>query len=113
MSVCHGNGDTHCCYVNGNVCQFLIQDATPSRRWSCGLFVELEDWALVHTDPRYLESVRPHWIESGTPDCGDWVGPGCCYDSTVDDPRVRATYLQACARAGTPVQIRRFWGVER
>lgn len=75
--------------------------------------VELQDWDLVHADPRYLESVRPHWIVAGTPDCGDWLGPGCCYGNSVDDPDVVASYVEACARIGTPVTIRRQWGVER
>ncbi len=112
MSVCHGNGDDHCCYVNGEVCRFLVENATPSRRWSCGLVVELQDWSLVHSDPRYLEFVRPHWIVAGTPDCGDWVGPGCCYGSSVDDPTVVEAHVQASLRQGTPVSVRRQWGVE-
>jgi len=113
MSVCHGNGRDHCCYVNGQPCKFLVENATPERRWSCSLFVELGDWDAVHKDERYLSDVRPDWVAAGTPDCGDWVGPGCCFGGSIDDPTVRATYVMACARLGTPVSVRRMWGVER
>lgn len=111
MSKCHGNGSDHCCYVNGVKCPYLVEDSAGPRRWSCGLYVELGDWDLVHADQRYLNDVRPHWLQSGTPDCGDWIGPGCCFGGSVDDPAVRATYVAACGRKGTPVVVRRFWGL--
>lgn len=75
---CHGNGVDHCCYWGGappgpgpnattvdGVCPFLAKNAVGTgRRWSCGLFNELHDWTLVHTDPRYLAVVQPLWRNS-------------------------------------------------
>jgi hypothetical protein len=75
---CQGNGEDHCCYLNGGPCHFLEENTVPGRRWSCGLRRELGDWQLVHVDPRYLETVKPRWM--GTPlepyDCGEWPAPG-------------------------------------
>lgn len=51
------------------------------RRWTCGLYRELGDWDQVHSDPRYLEIVKPVWEEHGVKDCGDF-GPEetqCCW----------------------------------
>lgn len=112
FDVCHGNDDTHCCYVNGEVCPFLEENTVEGRRWACGLYRELGDWNLVHTDQRYLETVQVHWIPTGTPDCGNWFGPGCCFNTTINDEGVRETYEVSAAREGTPVEIRQFWGVE-
>lgn len=71
---CHGNGPDHCCYVNGQVCPFLEENTVPGRRWACGLYRQLGDWNLVHTDPRYLAVVKPVWDEFGVADCGDFKG---------------------------------------
>jgi hypothetical protein len=78
---CHGNGDTHCCYVAGQVCRFLEENTVPGRRWACGLRRTLGSWAAVHADAGYQEHVQPHWDAAGITSCGAW-GPGtgqCCY----------------------------------
>jgi hypothetical protein len=105
MGICHGNGPTHCCYVNGIECQYLVKDIN-SRKWSCGLLVQYGDWDSVHSSEPYLDNVRPHWVANGTPDCGTWIGPGCCFGATLDDPAVAATYVDAVDRPGTPVEVR-------
>lgn len=107
MNTCHGNNEEHCCYVNGVPCSFLEENTIEGRRWACGLYRQHGDWDLVHQDQRYLENVRPFWIECGTPDCGKWFGPGCCFETTIDD--IRTTYEEAALREGTPVEIRRIW----
>lgn len=100
MSICHGNGADHCCYVNGAVCPFLEVDTVPGRKWACGLLRELGDWDKVHNDPRYLEHVRPVWYAAGVDDCGDFMGarsagryrgditPQCCYKEGANPPVV-------------------------
>lgn len=108
MSVCHGNGPTHCCYVNNVECQYLVKD-TGGRKWSCGLLLQYGDWASVHASQPYLTNVQPNWIAAGTPDCGTWIGPGCCFGGSIDDPSIRRTYVDACKRPGTPVEIRRVY----
>jgi hypothetical protein len=70
---CHGNGDTHCCYVAGEVCEFLEEATVPGRRWACGLRRELGDWQRVHADPRY-QPIHEHWLSVGAQDCGDFRG---------------------------------------
>lgn len=73
--VCHGNGEDHCCYVDGKVCPFLEENTVSGRRWACGLLRELGTWTAVHGDERYLAEVRPAWDRNGVQDCGDWRGP--------------------------------------
>jgi hypothetical protein len=86
-SDCHGNGADHCCYFHGP-CPFLETDTVSGRHWVCGLRRELGSWDLVHTDPRYLTTVKPVWIENGVDDCGEFRGTGrlqCCF---ADDHEV-------------------------
>lgn len=109
MSACHGNNENHCCYVNGEVCQFLGENIVSGRRWACSLYVELGDWDLVHQDPRYVTVVQSNWIANGTPDCGTWVGPGCCFGGSVEDPVIRETYISAVSRPGTPEEVKDLW----
>jgi hypothetical protein len=56
-------------------CSFLRENEG-GRRWACALMLEHGDWALVHADQRYLDTVRPYWEQRGTVDCGDWPQPG-------------------------------------
>lgn len=86
---CHGNGDSHCCYVNGKTCIFLQENTVEGRRWACGLYVELGDWNTVINDNRYIANIRPAWVQielsnnlsENSFNCHPW-GPGtnqCCY----------------------------------
>lgn len=73
---CDGRGDrdgNHCCYVDGQVCEFLEENTVPGRHWVCGLRRELGDWDLVHADPRY-QPIHEIWVRTGTQDCGDFKG---------------------------------------
>ena len=78
--ICNGRGDggSHCCYLEGEVCKYLIYQGDTPR---CGLRVEHGSWDAVHNDPRYLKDVKPVWIRTGTQDCGDWGinPPRCCF----------------------------------
>lgn len=77
---CHGNGDNHCCYVAGAVCDYLEENSIPGRRWTCGLLRELGSWDQVHADPRY-QPIQAEWDKVGIESCGAW-GPGtgqCCF----------------------------------
>ena len=80
MSICNGIGPhgDHCCYLEGKVCQHLIQLDGMNR---CGLRVELGSWGKVHTDPRYLQDVKPILIRRNVVDCGDYGidPPRCCF----------------------------------
>jgi len=109
---CHGNApDSPCCYIPVGVdvlCKFVTK--VPGRKAGCGLYVELGSWEAVHTDQRYLECVQPFWIEHGVPDCGDWVGPGCCYGPDPT-PESDVAYRKAAERPGTPVEIKRVRGL--
>jgi hypothetical protein len=75
MALCQGNTAEHCCWVGGQVCRFLEVDTTPGRHWVCGLRRQLGSWEAVHSDPGYLEHVKPAWKGTNIPDCGDWPGP--------------------------------------
>lgn len=89
MSTCHGNGTNHCCYVNGQPCQYLQENTVEGRRWACGLYVELQNWDAVIADERYQTNLRPAWqiveqangLAPNSFNCHPW-GPGtnqCCY----------------------------------
>jgi hypothetical protein len=91
---CHGNVPEHCCWIEGEVCQFLEEDTVPGRHWVCGLRRELGDWALVHADPRY-QPIHEVWARLGTSDCGDFRGAiqpdgstvgQCCYWGHIFGP---------------------------
>lgn len=80
-TVCHGNGDDHCCFLYGEPCMFLGENIVEGRRWACTLLVELGSWEAVHTDTRYKTLVEPVIHSFGVESCGGW-GPGtgqCCY----------------------------------
>lgn len=84
MSICTGagnvNGD-HCCYVNGEACQYLEMNTIPGRKWVCGLYRTLGSWDAVHEDEGYKANVQSVWDQVGIESCGAW-GPGtnqCCY----------------------------------
>ncbi len=69
---CQGTARDHCCWVDGEVCRFLVIDGDTI---ACGLRLRLGSWAAVHADAGYLAHVRPTWDEIGMADCGDWQPP--------------------------------------
>lgn len=83
---CHGNGDDHCCYVDGQVCPHLSENdprATDGRRWSCGLLLTVQEQFPRHDMTRLWERVRRHplfeqiaqvWAARGVTFCGDFLG---------------------------------------
>lgn len=76
MALCDRTTSDHCCWLRGKECRFLEKDVG-GVRWTCGLRRELGSWDRVHTDPRYLEHVRPFWVSFRPElDCGTWPGPG-------------------------------------
>ena len=83
--VCDGMGGPagdHCDYVPGQpggVCPHLVVNAAANpaqgqRKYQCGLRNELGSWPAVHADPRYQAVPGSIWVETNTPDCGDWFG---------------------------------------
>lgn len=76
--ICPGDTDQHCCELNGKRCHFLEEHTVPGRRWSCGLYRQLGNWSAVHTDPRYLATVKPEWGKTALAgqECGEWPRPG-------------------------------------
>jgi len=83
MAVCLGNTKDSCCYIEGELCRFLRDDGvSASRRWVCTLREEHGNWSDVHNDERYITQVRPHWIERGIADCGDYKCENCIDGNT-------------------------------
>jgi len=85
--ICHGNGPDHCCYIAGQVCEFLEENTVEGRRWACGLYREHGSWEKVYADPRH----EPIPFR-----CGDWpqddlqarIARGnsvCCWEVTDGD----------------------------
>ena len=73
MAECTGRGEPngdHCCYVAGKVCDFLVENVG-SRRFACGLRLELGSWDKVHADPRY-QPIQAEWDKVGIASCGEW-----------------------------------------
>ena len=68
------SGEKHCCWVDGQPCQFLRENEG-GRRWACALMLELGDWESVHADPRYAD-IGAFFQSNGIADCGDYPGPG-------------------------------------
>jgi len=83
---CHGNGIRHCCWFKGVECPFIEKNTVPDRRWSCGLFNELQDWDKVLQDVRYLKQVVP--LFGSVPElkgmnCRDWPQLYIYYTSKI------------------------------
>lgn len=90
---CHGNGDSHCCWFNGEVCRFLEENTVPGRRWACGLYRKYGGWDAALASPEYIQHVQPKFTAIPAlkgKNCRDWpqVYPEtmscqsgkCCYD---------------------------------
>lgn len=71
MSVCHGNADDHCCWLQGAVCPHLEEHTVPGRRWACGLLRRLGDWESVIASDAYRQDVAPALEPLGYT-CRDW-----------------------------------------
>lgn len=69
---CHGLGEEHCCYLDGEVCPFLEEGTVPGRRWACGLYRELGSWDAVHNSATYRDTVAPVVLRLANANCGDW-----------------------------------------
>lgn len=72
---CHGNGKEHCCWFKGEQCSFLEENTVSGRRWSCGLYNELQDWDKVLADKRYIKIVQPKFDATNGlkfANCRDW-----------------------------------------
>ena len=71
---CLGNGKTHCCFIKGVECSYLIRDYTDEtghfRKWACGLRAELGSWNAVLRDERYKKHVKGSWAPGIN--CRDW-----------------------------------------
>lgn len=73
--ICGGNGEDHCCYVNG-LCRYLEEYTMADRRWSCALRRTLGSWHEVHKDAGYKKYIQPMWNDRGGGSCGDWPTKG-------------------------------------
>ena len=92
---CHGNNDTHCCWIAGEVCPYLEEHTVEGRRWACGLLRRAGTWDAVYESVAYKRDVRPRLRAVGlTMECGDWPqdrleelkagGHGlCCFEQEV------------------------------
>lgn len=79
---CHGNGDDHCCWFNGEVCQFLEENTVPGRRWACGLHRKYGGWEGALASPEYIQHVQIKYDtipQLQGLNCRDWprVGEQC------------------------------------
>lgn len=71
MSACNGqgaNGD-HCCWIDGQVCEFLFTDRGGTPR--CSLFKE---WGNLADNPEWVAAPVGRFFARLYPgfDCGDW-----------------------------------------
>lgn len=89
---CNGSGDPtpdggwdHCCYIDGQVCQFLTYEGNLPR---CSLF---DQWGALRDNPEWVDAPVGQFFAVFYPsfDCGDWPqnipnvkGGLCCYGST-------------------------------
>lgn len=68
---CHGNAETHCCWLGGVVCPYLEENTMPDRRWACGLMRKHKDWDSVLSSKEYRKTVAPV-LEPFGHTCKDW-----------------------------------------
>ena len=93
--ICHGNNDSHCCWINGVECPYLEENTVEGRRWACGLLRELGSWEKVYRSTRYRRTDAGKWFKKAYPGfgCGDWPqniteaieSPGgkCCWQDDI------------------------------
>ncbi len=75
-TVCTGNSEGHCCWVNGEVCPYLEENTVKGRRWVCGLLVKFGSWEEVYKSESYKTDVKqPLMDRLGVP-CGEWPPKG-------------------------------------
>ncbi len=72
MSICTGNHEEHCCWINGKVCSYLEENTVPGRRWACGLLVRLGSWEAVTKSPEWQRDVKPLCDRLGLDSCEDF-----------------------------------------
>lgn len=78
MSKC-GKTEEHCCWLFGEVCQYLERNPEGSEYiWSCGLRKMANSWDEVYEMDQYKMNVKPKIEQMGYPDigCGDWPPAG-------------------------------------
>ena len=68
---CNGRGSAgdHCCYINGEVCEFLSADNEGTPR--CSLF---QKWGSLYDDPVWRNAPAGRYFAEHYPgfECGDW-----------------------------------------
>lgn len=66
---CNGSGvqgeDTHCCWVDGSPCQYLVENAD-GRRYACGLRINHGSWQAMERSDEYKE-IGDYWVSKGLP----------------------------------------------
>lgn len=81
MSNCTGNGEDHCCWIDGMVCIYLEEYTVPDRHWACGLLRKYGSWEAMYHSPEYkmIMAVAPASIGGRNYRCGDWpyFGQSC------------------------------------
>ena len=76
MGLC-GTAETHCCWMQGEECAYVIPSPDPQFRWRCSLRSRYGSWFRTHISPEYLQWVKPKLVAAGImEDCGDWPPPG-------------------------------------
>jgi len=83
MSKC-GTTEDHCCWLFGEVCQYLRRAPQGSEyKWRCSLREQVNSWDDVYQMQEYQTNVQPKLDAMGYGDigCGDWPPPGTvCHD---------------------------------
>lgn len=68
---CTGTGDNgdHCCYIAGEVCEFLFINRGGVPR--CTL---IDEWGRLADNPKWVAAPVGQWFADNHPgfDCGDW-----------------------------------------
>lgn len=77
MAVKCGQED-HCCWLNGEICQYLVEIPEGEFRYRCGLHLKYGSWEDAYASPEYQRDVAPKMAEIGYGDigCGDWPRKG-------------------------------------
>lgn len=68
---CHGNAETHCCWLGGVTCVYLEEHTVEGRHWACGLRRKYGNWDDVLKSEEYLRDIDPHFSKKGI-NCKDW-----------------------------------------
>jgi hypothetical protein len=68
----------HCCWFNGKVCKYLVENAAEGYRYSCGLKLKYGTWDRAMSSDEWMTDIKPLMEQIGYVGlkCNEWPPKG-------------------------------------